>query len=54
MLTIGIMEYWNDGMMGLDKEMIQIKIDFVPTIYPMFQYSTVPSFHVEAKTLDIP
>jgi hypothetical protein len=42
----GIMEYWNGGVMGSDKEISQIQNDFFPIIHPMFQYSNIPVFHM--------
>jgi len=37
---IGMLEYWNDGKMGL-KAFLIIRLFFI--FYP--QYSTIPSFH---------
>jgi len=42
-LTIGMLEYWNGGMMGL-KEFYLLKMIFYPLFYPIFHYSNIPLF----------
>jgi hypothetical protein len=38
---IGMLEYWNNGMMGM-KEFYQLKYDLFLFYYPLFQYSNIP------------
>jgi len=42
---MGIMEYWNDGIVGFSKE----GIHFILTIPhdPFFQYSSIPLFQIK-------
>ena len=42
-LTIGIMEQWSNGMMGL-KEFFTIKMAY---FCPYTQYSSIPFFHYD-------
>ncbi len=37
---IGVLEYWNNGMMGM-KEFYQLKYDLFLFYYPLFHYSSI-------------
>jgi hypothetical protein len=40
----GIMEYWNDGIMGKNKRAKRSNLAALHLILPLFQYSRFPSF----------
>jgi hypothetical protein len=44
--SIGVMEYWNDGLKGGKTRILPFLFSVlsIPTI-PLFHYSTIPSFH---------
>jgi hypothetical protein len=41
---IGIMEYWNSGILGLKKEPREIPLFLLFTIIPFFHLSIIPGF----------
>jgi hypothetical protein len=46
-LSFGIMECWNDGIMGLveKKSIFIMNADLLRFYLPIFRYSSIPPFH---------
>jgi hypothetical protein len=44
--AIGILEYWNIGVVGSKEEKPSSKMAFFRFYCPLFHYSIIPTFHV--------